>query len=397
MRKTLLMIVPLLVGVLLFSTCEQPTENDEETVVFVKTFGGSTYDYGYSVQQTDDGGYIITGYTKSFGNGTDELWLIKTDSQGSEEWNRTFGGSNEDVGKSIQQTIDGGYIITGYTDSFGNGGRDVWLIKTDSQGQEEWNQTFGGSSSDEGYSVQQTTDGGYIITGYTYSFGSGSADVWLIKIDSQAQEEWNQTFGGSENDRSHSVQQTTDGGYIITGYTNSNGNNYSVLLIKTDSNGNEEWNKTFSTIGDDYGYSVQQTDDGGYIITGKTSSFGEEIWLIKTDSNGNEEWTRAFGGSDYEVGYSVQQTIDGGYIITGNTSSFGSGSADVWLIKTDSQGQEEWNQTFGGSSTDVGYFVQQTTDGGYIITGYTYSFGSGSADVWLIKTDSQGNTAPYGD
>ena len=267
-------------------------ENGYPSIIFVKIFGGSEIDYVKSVQQTTDDGYIIIGYTYSFGNGGNDVWLIKTDSQGTEEWNKTFGGSNDDQGYSLQLTTDGGYIITGRTYVIGVvSNSDIWLIKTDSNGDQEWNKTFGGSDNDDGKSVQQTSDGGYIITGFTKSFGNGGMDVYLIKTDSNGNEEWNKTFGGSSNDMSRSIKKTDDGGYIITGYTKSYGNGKGdIWLIKTDSNGNEEWNKTFGGSDVDGGTDVQKTDDGGYIITGYTTSFGNgkhDVWLIKTDSEGN--------------------------------------------------------------------------------------------------------------
>jgi len=254
----------------------------------------------------------------------------------------TFGGANYDNGQSVLQTIDDGFIIAANTQSFGNGDYDFWLIKTDSQGNEEWNQTFGGSGWDNAYSIQQTNNGGFIITGHTESFGSGDFDVWLIKTDSQGNEEWNQTFGGSYYDIGFSVQQTTDGGYVIAGCTDLLGTDYTdVWLIKTDSQGNEEWNQTFGESYSESGFSVRQTFDNGYIITGrKYSSSGPhyDVWLIKTDSNGNEEWNQIFGGNDYDDARSVMQTTDGSYIITGSTQTFSNGGYDVWLIKTDSYG-----------------------------------------------------------
>ena len=315
----------------------------------------------------------------------------------SNTWTKTFGGNDEDDGYSVQQTTDGGYIITG--SFFGNGNSDVYLIKTDGNGDSLWTKTFGGNDEDVGYSVQQTTDGGYIITGYTFSFGNGLRNVYLIKTDGNGNEQWNKTFSGTSTwSEGRSVQQTTDGGYIITGVTVSSGNVDSVYLIKTDGSGNEQWTKTFGGGGEDIGYSVQQTTDGGYIITGITSSFGNgdgDVYLIKTDVSGNEQWNKTFSGtSTWDEGRSVQQTTDGGYIITGNTEVPGGTGSDVYLIKTDGNGNEQWNKTFGGITYDRGHSVQQTTDGGYIITGFTLSFGNGGFDVYLIKTDGNGNVTP---
>jgi len=359
-----------------------------------KTFGGNDEEDGKSVQQTTDGGYIICGKTQSFGNGDGDVYLIKTDGNGIEQWNNTFGGTSWEMGRSVQQTSDGGYIICGETLSSGID-MDVYLIKTNGNGIEQWNKTFGGTSFDFGNSVQQTTDGGYVITGSTESFGNRG--VYLIKTDVNGDSLWTKTFfgGGMDQDQGHSVQQTNDGGYIISGITYSFGNgDGDDYLIKTDGNGDSLWTKTFGGTGRDKGSSVQQTNDGGYIITGSTESFGngeEDVYLIKTDGNGDSLWTKTFGGTGRDKGSSVQQTSDGGYIITGSTESFGNGEEDVYLIKTDVNGDSLWTKTFGGSDEDEGHSVQQTSDGGYIISGRTYSFGNGEGDVYLIKTDSQGN------
>jgi len=271
------------------------------------------------------------------GNASPSVFFTFEAIQACQSWSRTFGGSENDWGYSGQQTSDGGYILFGTTRSYGAGEYDFWLIKTDSEGNKQWERTFGGSDIDWGWSVQQTKDGGYILLGYTESYGTGKEDFWLIKTDAYGNKEWDRTFGGSESDWGSSVQQTKDGGYILLGYTESYG-------------------------------------------TGK-----EDFWLIKTDSQGNKEWDRTFGGSEADWGTSVQQTADGGYILLGDTVSYGAGSADFWLIKTDSQGNKQWAKTFGGSETEWGSSVQQTEDGGYILLGGTASYGAGGLDFWLIK------------
>jgi hypothetical protein len=315
--------------------------------LWTKTYGGADKDYGYSVQQTSDGGFIITGYTESFGAGGYDVYLIKADSSGDTLWTKTYGGANDDYGRSVRQTSDGGFLITGGTYPFGAGAYDVYLIKADSSGDTLWTKTYGGTDTDIGESVQQTSDGGYIIAGYTHSFGAGESDVYLIKADSSGDTLWTKTYGGADKDYGRSVRQTSDGGFIITGYTESFGaGENDVYLIKADSSGDTLWTKTYGGADADYGYSVQQTSDGGYIIAGGTISFGageSDVYIIKADSSGDALWTKTYGGTDYDNGHSVQQTSDGGYIIAGRTESFGAGSRDVYLIKTEQEaGIEEY-------------------------------------------------------
>jgi hypothetical protein len=355
-----------------------------------RTYGGTGNDFGQSGQQTTDGGYIVAGFTSSFGAGSWDVYLIKTNASGDTLWTRTYGGTDEDVGYSVQQTSEGGYIIAGYSGYFGPRKNDVYLIKTNASGGTLWTRTYGGTNYDYGESVQQTTDGGYIIAGFTYSFGAGGYDVYLIKTDASGDTLWTRTYGGAGDDQGESVQQTSDGGYIVAGITRTMGYQ-EVWLIKTNASGDTLWTRTYGPH-DDWAQSVQQTSDGGYIIAGSAYiNNNEHVCLIKTNASGDSIWTRTYGGTGSDVGLSVKQTTDGGYIITGRTSSFGAGGYDVYLIKTNGSGDTLWTRTYGGTGDDWGYSIQQTTDGGYIIAGYTSSFGAGGYDVYLIKTDANGN------
>lgn len=350
-----------------------------------KTFGGTYDDEAYAVQQTSDGGYIFVGYTM-YKPGIDDALLIKTDANGNELWSKTFGGASSEQAKSVQQTLDGGYILAGSTSSYGAGSVDAWLIKTDASGNQYWSKTFGGIGADAAYSVQQTSDGGYILAGGTSSFGDGGLDAYVIKTDSNGNQLWSKTFGGTKEDHVESVQQTLDGGYILAGGTWSYSvDNVNLLwLIKIDANGNKQWNKTFDgSVITGWAYSVQQTSDSGYILLGTTNAGG---LLIKTDANGNAQWNKTSLGDGYTV-YSVQQTQDAGYILAGYM--WAAGKVDASIIKTDANGNEQWNKTFGGTSYDEVRSAYQTSDGGYILAGHTKSYGAGDRDAWLIKVGAE--------
>jgi hypothetical protein len=322
--------------------------------------------------------------------GTGSVYLIKTNSSGEPEWERLFGGPYLEEGCSVQQTADGGYVIAGGTRSFGAGSSDVYVLKTDSSGNLEWESVFGGAESDIGYSVQQTADGGYVIVGHTSSFNPYPfQDVYLLKTDSSGSLEWDRVFGGQRDDRAEEVQQTTDGGYVIVGDSRD-----SVYLLKTGSSGNLEWEHWYGGDGDEWGHSVRQTADGGYIVAGDTRSFGSgwsDVYLIKTDPSGNVQWQKAFGAADNEVGFSVRQTSDGGYVISGLTESVTPDEANVYLLKTDSSGNLEWERVFSGLGEAYGLSVQQTADGGYVVAGRMLASGPENWDGYLIKTDSSGN------
>jgi PKD repeat protein len=356
-----------------------------------RTYGGASIEMAFSVVQTSDGGYALLGDTRSFGAGDWDFWLIKTDAAGNMLWNKTYGGAQSDYISmgSLVQTSDGGYALAGFTESFGAGTRDFWLVKTDTSGNMEWNKTYGGTSGDAAVSVVQTIDGGYALAGATESFGAGQEDAWLVKTDAIGNAQWNKTYGGTGLDSAAALVQTADGGYALAGLTESFGaGTRDFWLIKTDANGNAQWDKTYGGTGEDWARALVQTSDGGYALAGVTSSFGagyRDFWLVKTDASGNLQWDKTWGGTGQDEADSLVQTGDGGYALAGFTESFGAGMWDAWVIKTDSSGNMMWNKTYGGMNFDEFINLILTSDGGYALAGFTYSFGTGSYDAWLIK------------
>lgn len=359
---------------------------EADSTVWTQTYGGTGDEWAKSIIKTSDGGYALAGYTDSFGAGEYDAWVVKTDEDGNAEWNKTYGGTTLDYASGLVETDDGGYAIAGYTQtSLGFGEADFWLIKVNATGDQEWKQTYDGQEQDFAMTLIATTDGGYAIAGYS------DGDVWLVKTDANGNEEWNMTYGGTKTEDANGLVETSDGGYVLAGTTQSFGaGSQDAWLVKLNATGHVEWNQTYGGAEADGAKSVVETADGGYAIAGYISSFGagmQDVWLIKTDEFGSMEWNMTYGGADADVTYSLFATGDGGYVIAGYTGT-PMVDCDLLLIKTDDVGNMVWIHTYGGTANEQMGTVIPTANGGYVVAGATESFGAGGSDFWLIEKDS---------
>ncbi len=371
------------------------------TSTWSKTYGGPREEVPYSLIATSDGGYALAGttYNGTFGSGYYDIWLVKTDSNGVMEWNKTYGGLGEEIARALVATPDGGYAIAGCTRPVGGGNRSFWLVKTDAAGKMQWNKTYG---SGYAYSLATTNDGGYALAG----------DSMWIKADASGNVEWNQTYGATSFG-TFSLVTTSEGGYAIAG-TSASGD---FWLIKANSSGNMQWNRTYSGEGYCWAHDLVTTLDGGYAITGtfddlapfsveigdsmlfatddlaETQAYSSnpysDFWLVKTDASGNVQWNRTYGDAGRDIANSLVATSDGGYALAGYSIFSGVGG-DFWLLKTDGFGNMQWNRTYGGAGNEAANSFIETVDGGFAIAGSKTSFGTGDADFWLVKTDGFG-------
>jgi hypothetical protein len=412
-----------------------------------KRFGGNDGERLTGFIQTDDNGFFIYGYSPSgsSGNKTDsskgslDYWVVKIDSIGNKHWDKSYGGSADDLLFSAKQTLDGGFILGGfsYSDSSGDksqntfGNEDYWIVKIDSLGNKQWDKTFGGNSIDQMYSVQPVSDGGYVLGGFSYSDSSGSKtqasygskDYWIIKTDSVGNQLWDKSYGGAIDDWFTKLQQTNDDGFIIGGFSNSDSSGtkkqnsvggYDYWIVKTDANGTQQWDKTYGGLSIDGLYALQQTADSGYILGGvsisniggdKTQpSWGAyDYWIIKTDAAGNLQWDKDLGGDkNEEVFGTIEQTPDGGFLLAGNSYSNISGNKtednfgaeQSWLIKTDAGGSVLWDKTIFTNTHEESGYALLANDGSYVIAnssdapigGYKSEPAWNSTyDYWLVK------------
>lgn len=413
MKKTITLLALCLIGTLAFAQAP--------AIEWQKCLGGTGYESARSIQSTADGGYIITTNTSYF----DGYYVIKLDicifkltSTGTLEWQKTLGGTNIDEAYSTKQTNDGGYIVVGFTSSndgdvTGNpSGSDAWIVKLTSFGDIEWQKTFEFKTIS---SFQLTSDGGYIMAGaksVTNAINT-SPDFWIVKLSSSGIIEWEKTYGGMDQDYARTIQLTSDGGYIVGGITNSNNGDVLVYhgsadiwVLKLSNLGVLEWQKTLGGMNEDQVNAIQQTSDGGYILAGFTSSNGidvsgnhgnNDVWIIKISSLGLLEWQKAYGGTSIDEANSIEKTTDGGYIITGLTYSNNGdvvgnhGNIDVWLIKISNNGVLLWQKAMGGTNSDYAYSIDVSPNGDYIVAGNTFSTDGdvigthGGQDAWVVK------------
>ena len=319
--------------------------------------------------------------------------VIKLNPDGSPVWARTFGGTSDEYASSIIQTSDGGFAVAGRTRSFGAGNYDMLVLKLSQDGSVNWARTFGGTQNDYANSIIQTADGGLAVCGTTTSFGAGNEDVIVLKLEPDGILSWAKTFGGNRHDVGRDIIQTEDGGYAIAGRAYSFGGGLgSYFVIKLSSSGTMEWSSCPSVNSRyDEGFSIIQTADGGYVVGGHYGDPNWDVLIIKFDSYGSIVWAMTFGGAGINYGNSLIQTGDGELAIAGCTSSFGAGGLDVSVLKLNQDGSPVWARTFGGTDTDWSCSINQTTDGAYVIAGYTRSFGAGGNDILVLKIDSSGN------
>ncbi len=342
------------------------------------SFGGFDRDLGHTVIECYEGGFAVAGSTHSYGEGSSDLWLLRTNGTGNPIWNQSYGGPGWDECFDLVECHDGGFAITGETLSFGNGGTEVILVKTDILGNEMWMSAFGGPEDDRGSSIVRCGDGGYAIGATTHSFGVGSSDMWLIRTDRYGQIIWNKTFSGQYEDVANSVVLCRDKGYLLVGKTQmTEYDPGTLLLVRLDLNGNQVWNKTYRTIESYYGegWSAVECTDGGFGVVGRMHSSLEsdldDIWFVRLDSNGQVQWSRKHGGTGLSIslgGYSVRECDDMGFVIAGKFG-YQSNPNEIWLCRTDSAGDVLWSSNYQGIHSGSGFLLGDCNDGGFVITG----------------------------
>ena len=358
--------------------------------LWARAYGGVDLDFGRSILISSEGNFIIAGGTESTPTGDSDLWLLRVDENGDTLRTRRYGGDGHDGAWWVAQVHDGGFIAAGYNFSDSDKNGDVFLVRTDENFDSLWTKTYGGTDRDQGVAVVESDDSAFVVLGFTYETASGLRDAWLFKVDGNGDLIWSKTYGGSATEMVHGLAKTSDGGYIFTGWTHSFGlPGTNLWLVKTDENGDTLWTRTFHETNEQRGYFVMETPDTNYIVTGEVQFPGDihnEYWIIKTDLNGEELWSRSYGGIGVHNARTLDVTSDGGFIIGGWSKEISSSNLEGFLIRIDSAGNLLWSKDLLGDGGEKVLAVRELDDGGFIVAGETNSFGNGLLfDVWLVR------------
>lgn len=388
-------VLPLFLGVLLYTSTNVFAQVPDK--VFQYTFGGGKKDVLYSTIETDDKGFISVGYTESFGAGNYDMYLIKNDSVGNLEWSKTYGGKKEDYGRSIIKSNDGkGYVMLGYSNSFSvNNYFDIYLVKVNMNGDTLWSKYYGLDRSEYGYSIIPTKEGGYMLLGEVINNinGDKNSDIMLIKVGEAGQFEWSKIYGGNLTDYLYSIEQLEDGTYLLGGETNSFGaGEWDFLAVRLQVDGKIQMAKTYGGLKTDFGRFAISGKDGGVLIGGNSFNYGAgdmDFVLIYTNKDGVIEWSQSYGDIGTEYMLDITKTKEGGYLVSGYTNSFGTHVEDIFLLRLKADGKLLWGKTIGGDYGDYGVSVIPTSNKGVVITGNTKSFGVKSDDCFIFKVEDK--------
>ncbi len=391
-----LMVVIFILGLVLGSGWWIYADQQTKTHTFQRNSNLPEVDRGIAVIETKKGDVMAIGVVKKSPKANGDILLVCADRTGDIKWIKTYGGEGDDMGWDLLEIPTGGYLLAGTSNSDNLGSRDMIAIRINSGGEETWKKTYGTDREEYCWDMTVTQDGNYLLVGETSikgTYGEGNKDFYVVKIDPQGKMIWSQIYGGEKTDRCYAVDSTNDG-FILLGSTNSYGaGDQDAYLVKIDTQGREQWSKTFGSEKFDMGHDVKRSNDGGYVIIGYTQTHSQgknDAWILKTDSKGKTMWETIIGEIEDDRAVRGIQTNDGNYIMTGYTKSYGASIWDLFLVKIDNRGKLTWRRNHSGISADLGYGVFESKDGGILLTGQTFSFGNHEGDFWLLKTDRDG-------
>ncbi len=379
------------------TTCTKDIAVHEEPVLaeFQKTIGGSNAEIGYAIIEASDNNYVIAGITKTYGSGSEDIYLVKTNPSGKILWEKTFGGAGRDIAYDVIETPDGGYLIAGTTKSFTLAvGYDAYLVRTDKDGNLLWQKTYGNNNNDCAYSIAALSDNsGYVLVG-----GTGgvivyfTGDVYVIKVNQYGDTIFTKTFNSPSPDEGISVTADVQGNFYLLNRIYDDGTGKKgMLAMKMSSSGDSLWSMVIDGPEWEEGQYIRVTNDGGLIICGSTASYGDlngDLFAVKISPGGIVSWQKNFGGMAFDEAQAVIQTQDGGYLFAGSSKSYTNESEDMFLVKTDAFGIAQWYKIIGGTYQDGANAIAETNDA-YIIAGYTYQTALSNSDIFLVKIKKQ--------